>query len=160
MSVVELYCCMHASRVWAVVYNNIVLQRTSWSPSQRTSFKRSCVPSLSAWGFLHSSEASRLESHTIHFTYPHQNIVSTYRTDTIHRNERLLSRSWPVQLLTYMQRVNSRQLVAMVTRNCVITELSSHYYIPLCIYIYIYMCVCVCVCVCMERGRLLFLLDS
>jgi hypothetical protein len=47
----------------------------------------------------------------LHFTYQHQ-----------YTERRLIASSWP----TFMRRVNARQFVAMVTRNCVIKKHSSH----------------------------------
>jgi hypothetical protein len=43
-----------------------------------------------------------------------------------HWNKRLLTRSWPTIQLTFMQHVNARQFVAMVTRNYVTSELWSN----------------------------------
>jgi hypothetical protein len=60
----------------------------------------------------------------VHFTYPHQNVISTHRIDTIHWNKWWwLVRDLPHNLRSFNV-FNTRQFVVMVTRNCVNSELS------------------------------------
>jgi hypothetical protein len=70
---------------------------------------------------------------TLHFTYAHQTIISTHRIDTIHCSKRLLARSWPATQLTWMQSVNARKFVALMTWKCVMVTanfmLIKHLYI-------------------------------
>jgi hypothetical protein len=70
--------------------------------------------------------------------YPHKNIISTHRIDTIYWNKILFTCLWPTMLLTFMQCISTRQFVAMLIQNLLISKLSSHCYIIFYVYRYIW----------------------
>jgi hypothetical protein len=51
----------------------------------------------------------------LHFTYTHQNTISTHRTDTIHWKHS--TNLWPATYITFRKQVNAKKFVTMVVQH-------------------------------------------